>query len=159
MSISTRVGSYLTKQNIAYQIYPHFHSANSVSSAISANVPLDHIAKAVILKDHEDRLMMAVLPGNNKVILSVINDELLGSYQLVKEAQVYKLFNDCENGAIPPVAAAYNMGMISDKLLDDLDEIYLEAGDHERLICINREGFKKLTANAKHLRFSRQAIH
>lgn len=159
MSISARVGSYLVQHNIPYQVYPHFHSVNSVSSAISANVPLDHIAKAVILKDHQDRFMMAILPGNNKINLSVINDELMGSYQLLKEDEVYKLFNDCENGAVPPIAQAYNMGMVCDKLLDDLEDVYLEAGDHERLICINKESFEKLTANAKHIRFSQQVIH
>jgi Ala-tRNA(Pro) deacylase len=159
MSISARVSSYLVQHHIPYQVYPHFHSVNSISSAISANVPLDHIAKAVILKDHQDRFMMAVLPGNNKINLSVINNELMGSYQLLQEDELYKLFNDCENGAVPPIAQAYNMGMVCDNSLDELEDVYLEAGDHERLICINKQSFEKLTANAKHIRFSQQMIH
>ena len=159
MSVATRLDSYLNRHQINYQVIPHFHSLNSISSAISANVPLHQIAKAVVLEDHEGRKLMAVLPANNKVSMSFINDELLGSYHLIKETKVYELFKDCEHGAVPPVGDAYNMTMICDSLLDDLDEVYLEAGDHENLICIDHDGFKKLTENSKHMRFSRQVFH
>ena len=130
-----------------------------MGSAIMAKIPPNQIAKAVILKDHEDRKLMAVLPAKNKISLSVINDELMGSYQLLKEKEVYRMFSDCEHGAIPPVGEAFNMHMICDQLLDKLDHVYIEAGDHLKLLRINHEDFESMAANSRHIRFSTEVIH
>lgn len=159
MTISSRLDSYLTAQNISFQVIEHDHSSSSIGSAIMAKVPLNQIAKAVILKDHEDRKLMAVLPAKNKISLSAINDELMGSYTLLKEKEVYRMFSDCEHGAIPPVGDAFNMHMICDELLDKLDYVYLEAGDHRKLLRINHEDFETMIANSKHLRFSSEVFH
>jgi Ala-tRNA(Pro) deacylase len=159
MTISCRLDSYLAEQNISFQVIEHEHSASSIGSAIMAQIPLNQIAKAVILKDHEDRKLMAVLPAKNKISLSAINDELMGSYTLLKEKEVYRMFSDCEHGAIPPVGDAFNMHMICDELLDKLDYVYIEAGDHCNLLRINHKDFATMAANSKHLRFSNEVFH
>ena len=159
MTISTRLDSYLTTHNIPYQVIEHDHSASSVGSAIMSKMPLNQIAKAVILKDHEDRKLMAVLLAKNKICLSTVNENLMGSYQLLKEKEVYQMFSDCEHGAIPPVGDAFNIHMICDEVLDQLDYIYIEAGDHRKLLRISHDDYKKMAANSKHLRFSSELIH
>ena len=159
MTISTRLDSYLTAHNIPYQVIEHDQSASSVGSAAMASVPLNQIAKAVILKDHEDRKLMAVLPAKNKISLSTINDNLMGSYKLLKEHEVYQLFSDCEHGAIPPVGDAFNMHTICDEMLDQLDYVYIEAGDHRQLLRISQKDYETIAAKSKHLRFSSELIH
>jgi len=159
MTISNRLDSYLNTHNIPFQVIVHDHSSSSIGTAFTANIPPSQIAKAVILKNHEDRKLMAVLPAKNKISLSVINDELMGSYKLLKENEVYDLFNGCEHGAIPPVGDIFNMRMICDALLDQLDYVYIESGDHRQLLRINHEDFETITAKSKHLRFSREIIH
>lgn len=159
MTISTRLDSYLSAHNIPYQVIEHDYSASSVGTAIMASIPLNQIAKAVILKDHEDRKLMAVLPAKNKISLSAINDNLMGSYKLLKEQEIYQMFRDCEHGAIPPVGEAFNMNMICDAMLDRLDYVYIEAGDHRNLLRISHEDYKTIAANCKHLRFSSEVIH
>jgi Ala-tRNA(Pro) deacylase len=159
MTISNRLGSYLTTHNIPFQVIEHDRSESSLGTAQMAKVPLSQIAKAVILKDHEDRKLMAVLPAKNKISLSAINDELMGTYRLLKEKEVYAIFNDCEHGAIPPVGDAFNMRMICDKLLDQLDFVYIEAGDHRQLLRISHDDFEIMASKSKHLRFSREVIH
>lgn len=159
MTISTQLNSYLTTHKIPYQVIEHAHSANSFGSAIMARIPLNQIAKAVILKDHEDRKLMAVLPAKNKISLSAINDHLMGSYKLLKEQEIYQMFSDCEHGAIPPVGDAFNMNMICDEMLDKLDYVYIEAGDHKKLLRISHKDYETISANSKHLRFSSEVIH
>jgi Ala-tRNA(Pro) deacylase len=159
MTISTRLDSYLATHNIPYQVIEHDHSASSVGSGIMASIPLNQIAKAVILKDHEDRKLMAVLPAKNKISFSAINDYLMGSYKLLKEQEVYQMFSDCEHGAIPPVGEAYNMHMICDEMLDALDYVYIEAGDHRNLLRISHKDYEIIAAKSKHLRFSSEVIH
>lgn len=159
MSISTRLDTYLTTHNIPYQVIEHEHSASSVDSATMAKVPLSQLAKAVMLQDHEGRKLMAVLPAKNKISFSAINDNLMGTYQLLKEQEVYSMFSDCEHGAIPPVGGAFNVHMICDEVLDQLDFIYIEAGDHRKLLRITHDNYKKIAANSKQLRFSSELIH
>lgn len=159
MSISTRLDHYLTEQSIPFKIIAHEHTSSSIATGIKANVPLHKIAKAVILKDHEDRTLMAILPAQNKISISAINQELLGSYLLAKEQMVYSMFSDCEHGAIPPIGAAFNMHMICDELLDELEHVYLESGDHQHLLRIHHNCFEKLSGKSKHFHFSYQAIH
>lgn len=159
MTISTRLDSYLTENNIPFQVIEHEHSASSLGSAITANVPLNHLAKAVILKDHEDRKLMAVLPAKNKISFSAINDNLMGNYTLLKEQEVYQMFSDCEHGAIPPVGDAFNLHMICDEMLDKLDFVYMEAGDHKTLLRISHADYETIVSKSKHLRFSSEVMH
>jgi len=159
MNTSTRLTRYLIENNIPYQEVAHFHSNSSIGSAITANISLKQIAKAVLLKNHEDRKLMAILPADHKIDLSALNDSLHGQYQLMKEQEVYQVFDDCNLGAIPPAADAYHMNMVCDDALDKLSKVYLEAGDHKTLLCVNHDGFHALMTSGKHIPFSHQVFH
>ncbi|MFQ3264611.1 MAG: Ala-tRNA(Pro) deacylase [Colwellia sp.] len=159
MNASTRLTRYLIEKKIAYQAIEHFHSNSSIGTAITANIPLKQIAKAVLLKNHEDKKLMAILPATDKISLAVINDNLHGSFELMKEHELYQLFSDCDHGAIPPAAGAYNLTMICDKKLDLLSRVYLEAGDHQTLLCVTQDDFKTLMTSGKHLNFSHEVFH
>ncbi len=159
MAISPKLDSYLTEHKIPYQMIEHHHSTSSISSAILANIPLNQIAKAVILKDHEDRKLMAVLPAKNKISLSALNEKLFGNYHLLNEKEVYRMFSDCEHGAIPPIGEPYNINTVYDEMLDHLDVVYIEAGDHKRLLRISHDDFQALVGKSKHLSFSHAVFH
>ncbi|TKB47451.1 YbaK/EbsC family protein [Thalassotalea mangrovi] len=159
MTIASTLESYLHDHHIPFQSVVHPHSSSSISTAISANVPLQNIAKAVVLKDHEGRRLLAVLPASFKISLSALNDELLATYRLAREQEVYKMFSDCEHGAIPALGAAYNMNTVCEQVLDDMEHVYIEAGDHQTLIKIDKAHFQDLMKDSKHLHFSRQVIH
>ncbi len=159
MTIPTRLHQYLTQHHIDYHTVQHFHSSSSIGSAISANVPLNNIAKAVLLEDHQGRNVMAVLPASNKISLSALNEKMHASYRLMKEQEVYQMFNDCEHGAIPPIGDAYNMNVVCEKQLDSLDFIYLEAGDHETLIRLDKQSYNRMMCQSKHLNFSHEVYH
>jgi len=156
MSISTRVASYLDGEGIKYDTVNHAHTSTSIGSAITASISPKTIAKAVVLEDHESRHLMAILPANHKVSLHKLNDKLDAKLHLVEEEQVYKMFSDCEPGAVPAIGQAYNMNSIYDETLDQLDDVYLEAGDHETLIHLSKAQFGKLMTNTKHSQFSSQ---
>ncbi|WP_076407957.1 aminoacyl-tRNA deacylase [Shewanella sp. UCD-KL12] len=159
MTISTRLNEYLQDNKVNYDLVSHPHSFNSISSAIAAQVSPSQLAKAVILEDHEGRKMMAVLPANHKISLGALGDKLNRDLHLLKEQSVYQMFNDCENGAIPPLGGAYNLEAVYDDLLIEAKDIYFEAGDHDSLVRISRKDFVTLIKDAKHLRFSHQNIH
>ncbi len=159
MSISERLNEYLHDNKIDYDLVPHPHSFSSLSSAIAANISPAQLAKAVILEDHEDRRVMAVLPANHKVSLRALGDKLNRDLRLIEEKQVYDMFSDCHKGAIPSLGEVYNVEAVYDDLLVEAKDIYIEAGDHNTLVHLSRKDFVKLIKDAKHLRFSHQSIH
>ncbi|MDF2153359.1 YbaK/EbsC family protein [Vibrio sp. CAU 1672] len=159
MTIATRLDQYLTEHNIHFQTVNHSHSNSSLQSGVSAGIPLMNIAKGVILEDHQGHHMMAVLPANNKISLSRLNDEFNATFHLVKERMVYRMFTDCDHGAVPPVGSAYHMSTVCDESLANLDHVYLEAGDHETLVKLDHDAFIRLMEDCKFLRFSSDVLH
>ncbi|MFT4939595.1 MAG: Ala-tRNA(Pro) deacylase [Paraglaciecola sp.] len=159
MPNQNRVTHFLDQQHIHYGIVPHSRSKSSVGTAISAEVPMHKIAKAVILEDHEGKHIMAIVPGDYKVSLSMLNEELNRSFKLAKEAEVYQMFTDCDSGAIPPIPSVYYLDAVYDEELTREPELYLESGDHETLIQISREDFMRLMGSYKHSRFSSKVFH
>ena len=84
---------------------------------------------------------------------------MMASYQLVKEKYIANMFNDCDFGAIPPIGQVYNMSVVYDDKLEELDHVYIEAGDHESLIRLSKTDFIQLMKFARHTRFSREVYH
>ncbi|MBW8184378.1 aminoacyl-tRNA deacylase [Shewanella nanhaiensis] len=159
MTISVRLNEYLNQNEVSYDLISHPHSFSSMSSAVAANIPPAQIAKAVILEDHEGRKMMAVLLADHKISLGSLGEKLNRDLHLIDERSVYKMFEDCEKGAIPPFGNAYNMEAVYDDLLVQSKELYLEAGDHNSLLRVSREDFVRLIKDSKHMRFSHQTVH
>jgi Ala-tRNA(Pro) deacylase len=73
------------------------------------------------------------------------------------EEQIETLFTDCEPDAVPALGAAYGLAILVDESLAQQPEIYLECGDHDSLVRISGNSFRKLMANARRGRFSGRA--
>jgi Ala-tRNA(Pro) deacylase len=159
MNTQNRVIHYLDKEHIRYGIVHHTHSKSSSGTAISAEVPMHQIAKAVILEDHEGKHIMAIVPADYKVSLSMLSNELKRTFKLAKEAEVYQMFNDCDVGAVPPIPNVYHFDAVYDEELIMEQELFLESGDHETLIQLSRENFIRLMTSYKHSRFSSKVFH
>ena len=159
MSITNRLSAYLDKKHIHYQLLNHSPSLNSLSSASNSNIPAAQLVKGVMLEEHNGNRIMAVLPTTHKVNLTTLNTKLHRQFHLMKEAAIYKLFADCEPGAIPPVADAYNIPKIYDEALMLQTHLYLEAGDHCSLIKLTRSEFAQLMQGARPMHFTHQVFH
>lgn len=159
MSMTTRVDDYLNRQHINYTAITHLHSNSSYGSAITAQIPPMNIAKAIILQDHESRHLMAILSADRKINIEDLSDRLHLRLHLLEEQQVYALFTDCEQGAVPAFSQAYYMNAVYDRPLSGLADIYLEAGDHETLIHLDQQQFAKLMKNTMYTDFSYLNVH
>lgn len=149
MEIATTLVKYLADHSIAYDRLVHRHTASSLDSARVTNIPGNEVAKSVILED-EQGYVMAVVPATRHVKIGELN-RLLGRHMgLATEPELARLFSDCELGAIPPVGQAYGMQTVVDDSLDQCNDIYFEAGNHEELIHIKGNTFRKLMKDTRH---------
>lgn len=155
MAIATHVKTYLDQHKIPYEVCKHPHSSSSMETAASAHIPMEKLAKAVMFRDEHQHYWMAVIPSRCRAEISSLNLLTNHDLALVQEQELSDLFEDCELGAVPPIGEAYDLPMVWDETLQDEDDIYLEAGDHEHLLHLNRDAFAQLVGKSSHGRFSK----
>lgn len=159
MSIPKRLTTYLDEQGAQYDVCAHELSRTSAETARSAHVQPHQLAKSVILEDGLG-CVMAVLPADKTVQMAELA-QLLGrkELRLSNEDRIAQLFDDCDRGAVPAVGMAWGIETIVDDELETNDTVYLEGGDHERLLKMSRDEFHRLMREQKHGHFCKPTLH
>jgi len=151
MAIATTLKNYLENHHVPYDTVRHAHSATALESAHTAHVPDHQVAKAVVLADDEG-YVVGVLPSNRQLDLHRVKVALGRDLDLVPENSLCDIFADCELGAVPALADAYGMAGIWDEHFEKVTDVYFEAGDHENLVHLAGNDFRRLMADAPHSR-------
>jgi len=149
MGIAISLQSYLDDSGVCYDTMRHPSTMQSTSTAETAGIPGDQLAKGVLVK-YRNGYLLAVVPASRHVAL----DELGALYErpvgLATESEISDIFRDCDVGAIPPLARAYGLEAVIDDRLERVDDIYFEGGDHCTLVHVNGSDFNRLMADAQH---------
>ncbi len=154
MAIAESVRRYLQQSAVAFEVSSHLHSGSTHETAEAAHIREDHLAKAVVLRDGRGYLM-AVIPGGSWLETDRVREELARpDLELVPEAELGKLFPDCEVGAVPPLPGAYGTEAVLDEDLCSLSEVTFEGGDHEHAIRTSGETFQQLLQGVRRGHFS-----
>jgi Ala-tRNA(Pro) deacylase len=157
--IPTRLSQYFAQQGVQYEVSEHRLSHSSAQTARMAHVPPRQVAKSVIVEG-EGGIVMAVIPADRYVMLGRLAN-LLGRRELhlVDEDRIAAVFGDCDRGAVPPVGMAWGIETVVDEELEAHDVVYLEGGDHRRLLKMPAGQFAELMRAARHGRFSKSPLH
>jgi Ala-tRNA(Pro) deacylase len=159
MAISQHLSSYLKESGVRYEVCTHAPSRSSAETARLANLMAGQIAKAVVLED-DDGYVMAVVPADKRVVVGELARMLdRPRLHLCDEADVARLFKDCEPGAVPAVGMPWGMETVVDEELESNGEVYIEAGDHQRLLRMSHDDFHTLMRAQRHGHFCKEALH
>lgn len=162
MAIPSRLTRYLQQRDARYESEAHRPSRCSAETAHRAGVAAHQLAKPVILEDETGHMLMAVLPADAEVELSTLAG-LLGPAQ---PAPVRGESGHAPVRRLPArrrAASGHGLGLetvVERSLTEALppeEPIYLEAGDHERLLRMSRQQFALLMRPARQERFARPA--
>lgn len=152
MAIAPTLQKYLD-ENVTYELISHEPTMSSMRTAQACHIRGGRLAKGVVLRGI-DGYMLAVLPASHHISLPELEMQFGEAVRLASEDEIDNLFKDCAHGAIPPVGECYGLDTIVDDSMDEKSDVYLEAGDHETLVHLDSAQFAKLTADARHGRFS-----
>lgn len=111
------------------------------------------LARAIVLIDAQGPLM-AVLPSNHLLDFNALCGLLNRELEPVPAAQLQGIFDDCEPRSCPPLGNAYGLDVIVDAILLEHDNLYLEPGCHNQLLCLSRNELTRLLGNPRIGRFS-----
>lgn len=146
MAIALTLQKFLEGRGVSYDVLPHDRTLRSSSTAEVSGIPNCNLAKGVLIK-RKDGYMLAVVPASNHVQLDELGSWLKQPVGLATEAEVAKVFSDCDLGAVPPVGGAYGVQAVMDDALEGFHDIYFEAGDHRTLVHVTGRQFHDLMAD------------
>ena len=149
MGIAISLEQYLNGQGISYEALTHKHTDCAARSATASHIPIDSMAKAVVLSSR-DGYILAVVPASQQVGLANVGRCIKQPVALATEKEIVPLFPDCEPGAIPPVGAAYGLRAVVDDRLEQMRDVYFEAGDHRTLVHVKGDDFHRLMRTVSH---------
>ncbi|WP_417460327.1 aminoacyl-tRNA deacylase [Kordiimonas sp.] len=148
MTIAPMLQDHIEERGIDYDLMAHDREVVATRIAQAAHIPGNTFAKGVLLKA-DSGYLVAVVSANRHVDLAELSHRRHERLGLASEEEARRIFADCDPGAVPACADAYGIPVIVDSDLTDFDEIYMEAGDHESLIHMDRKAFARLTASAE----------
>ena len=153
MAIAITLEQFMEDHDIDYDVTTHSKTRNSAETASTAHISGNCLAKTVILED-ELGYVMVVMPASHRLDLGSVHEQMRRRLNLAQEAELGRLFTDCELGAIPPVGDAYGIETMVDDSLAEQPEIWFEGGDHEALVHVDAENFSYMMADAQHGHYS-----
>lgn len=154
MGMAITMREYLESSGVPYETVAHPRETTASRIAQQSHVAGDLLAKAVLLTG-ESGYMLAVLPSTCRASLADLSRMLDERVGLATEQEIDLNFRDCDHGAVPPVGQPYGLPVCVDEALDAVSDVYFEAGDHETLVHMRGEDFRRLMADAMHGRFAR----
>lgn len=158
MVMSNTVTSYLDKRDITYELVPHRRSVTAGESASRAHVPRQRVAKGVLFCD-DTSYVLAVAPASHRIDVRALATLLkTRELTLAGEDELVLMFPDCEIGAVPVIGAPYGVATVVDAALLTESEVYLELGDHQHLVRVDGNEFRRLMHGVPRGVISRRAM-
>lgn len=162
MPISNTISDFLVDCNIDYHVYPHDYTESVQESARATHIEPSRVAKGVVIAStcgKRRTYRIAVLPASRDVDLDVLSSLTREPMELAKEYELTVLFPDCAVGSVPVLGSAYGLRTIVDESIKSRsDDIFFEAGDHEELIRVSSDQFRRLMADAQCASFSHSTL-
>ena len=153
MNALHRMERFLDQHMIPFEIVAHPHTQTSAETARAAGVPSNRLAKGVLL-DGQGCQMVAMIPADQEIHLGKLGLDHGMEFSLADEASVSRLFSECEPGVVPGLPNAWGVEMVWDDDLMAQPDVYLEGGDHKRLLHIETRHLRDIFGDAPHCHFS-----
>ncbi len=145
MAIVDRLRQLLDRHDVRHDVitFPKAFTAQQV--AHNAHVTGRRLAKVLVLRDDRGKDFLVVLPASRQFDPNAVR-EVTGRIgtRLENEAELQRLFPDCELGAMPPFGNLYGLPMYVDRCLAREPDLYFEAGNHHELVHLHWKDFAKL---------------
>ena len=138
------IHEFLREAHVPYTVVPHRPAYTAQDEAAASHVPGRDWAKVVVCFIDGDPVE-AVVPAPSMVNLDRLL-ELAGGRQIrvADEAELGRLFPDCEVGAMPPFGPLYGQTVYVDAVVALEPEIVFNAGTHRDAIAMRWNDFVKM---------------
>jgi Ala-tRNA(Pro) deacylase len=132
------VVGYLEERGVAHDVIDHEQTFSAMAEAKAAEVPPEHAAKSVLLREGEE-YRLAVIPASERLDLRKARAALQASGQLrlANESEMAADFGSFDVGAVPPLGPMLPAPEVIDPRLLVHDRILCSGGDHRHSLLID----------------------
>ncbi len=135
---------FLESKEVRFTRIIHSTAYTAQVIAHRAHISGNMLAKTIILKDPEDKSIMAVVPANYQIDLDKISEIYGKKLALATETEFERLFPGCETGGMPPFGNLFGLPVYVSESLAKAEEIAFNAGNHRELLQMTFEDFNRL---------------
>jgi Ala-tRNA(Pro) deacylase len=143
MATRNWIKNMLDKRGLAYEELHHRAAFTAQEVAQGEHISGHCVAKVVVVFA-DGKPAELILPASRRVIFDSVR-RLLGarSVRLAAEAEVERIFTDCETGAIPPLRHWEDIPVLMDASMFATGDLVFQAGTHEDVIRLKfRDWFR-----------------
>ena len=131
MTSTSWIKDMLEKRGVAYELLHHRVAFTAQEVARSEHVSGDNLAKVVVVIA-DGRPVELIVPASRRVELDRVRKLLCASaIRLASEAEMERIFTDCETGAIPPLRHWKDVTVLMDTSMSNAQDLVFQAGTHE----------------------------
>jgi len=139
-----KLEEFLDGNGINYVRITHSTAYTAQETAAAAHVPGKGLAKTVIMKT-DGKMIMAVLPASRKLDFGLFREAVgANKVEIANETEFKEMFPECDIGAMPPFGNLYGMDVISERILEENEEIAFNAGSHTEVVKLSYKDFLEL---------------
>jgi len=139
MATAAWIKEILQRRGVAYEErhHPEVFTAQEVAQA--ERISGHRLAKVVVVLA-DARPVELIVPASRRIVLERARG-LLGAREvrLASEAEMAKLFADCEPGAIPPLCHWKDVEVLMDATMQVEGDLFFQAGTHQDIIRLKFE--------------------
>lgn len=144
MVILNKLKAMLDDAKVSYEVYNHALAYTAQEIAAKQHFPGDEMAK-VVMFEVDERLVMGVLRGNDKMNLNTARQSLgANRIRMATEEEFVSRFPECEIGAMPPFGNLFGLEVFVDPALEADEYIYFNAGNHVQTVRLKYKDFTRL---------------
>lgn len=151
MTIAASVKKLFSTERIPYRVFSHERTASLDQAAEALNLDKAKVVRTEVLGDNLG-IILAVAPLEKKINFAKLKKQLQRNLIVLADSNINRIFADCEAGTQPPFGAPYNLQVLLDSSLTELDIVYFRAGSQTSVVQLAIDDF--LYLNMKSQRFS-----
>jgi Ala-tRNA(Pro) deacylase len=141
--IPPRLKTHLEQAHASYVPVVHVPARSAQYAASVLHISGKEVAKTIVLRSGK-QVLLAVLPASYHVDLQKLGKVTGMPVELLDERECYKLFPDCQPGAVPPFGELYGLPVFLDESLAEDPEITFSAGTLSDAIRMGNADFVHL---------------
>jgi len=150
LSIPKKVVETLESLSVNYQLVDY---SNRLENDSETSLDKTKLLRSVGFK-YDSHNYLAILPYHCLLDYKKLSDVLGFQPSILNEEKLQSLFNGCQENSHPPINGLFNIKLFVDPVVLDMDSIYIESGDADQLIQLDKIAANLLFQDCDSLQFS-----
>ncbi len=138
-----RVVEFLQRRQVPFETLLHPPAFTAQKRAHFLHLPGRQVAKVVLLHGPDGHLL-AVLPATQRVDTERVAQVLGGPVRLADDAEIARVFPDCEWGVVPPFGTLYALPVLLDERIAPDTLLVFETTTHAEAVRMLCRDFERL---------------